>query len=259
MMPGEPGGRLPGAGTGIFVPQGAFDLRGNDGWGVQFASIELGPISLGGVGRSLVLDGSRESTFFVPIGSRPRGDTGYGYDLDGLVLAGTPPELAAAVPHEETLRFSVASTSGGLDVISVTRFGRERSLPLYAREIAPNSRGFLPDTQQSFFTVEPDNVALEVLKRPDFGNRDDVLVRVQEIAGRPVEQVTLKSVFTIKDAKITSLDERTEARPLVSRKPVQFPLKAGEFATVRLSLEPWTAKSAPEGDLTEEKIGPKAF
>jgi hypothetical protein len=259
LMPSAPGGRLPGAGTGIFVPQGTFDLRGDDGWGVHFASVECGPISLGGVGRSLVLDGSRESTFFVPIGRRPDGETGYGYDVDGLILAGTPPELGPALPHEQTLRFSISSNASRLDVTEATRFGRQLHLPLYGRDVAPNPRGFLPATSQAFFTVEPDNVALEVLKRPELGNRADVLVRVQEIAGRPAERVTLKSVFKIRDASLVQIDERPGEKKLQSRAPVQFSLKPGEFATVRLQLEPWTTKSAPEGELTVETVGPMAL
>jgi hypothetical protein len=132
--------------------------------------------------------------------------------------------------------------------------------PRYARDVAPNpQRGFLPPTGQAFFSVEPDNVAIEVLKRPDFGNRDDVLVRVQEIAGVPADRVTLRSAFRIREAALVQLDERAGGGKLESVPPVRFALKPGGFATVRLKLESWTTKSAPEGELTAETVGPKAL
>jgi len=72
------------------------------------------------------------------------------------------------------------------------------------------------------------------VKRADFGNRADYILRLQEIAGLPETRVTVHSAFPIKRAELDSLVEE-RVRDLLTG-PLIVPARAHETVTLRLGL-----------------------
>jgi alpha-mannosidase len=113
------------------------------------------------------------------------------------------------------------------------RFGWELNIPLLATSIEKQT-GPLAQPSESFFALDKPNVMLVDIKRADFGNPSDYILRLQEIAGLPETRVTVRSAFPIKRAELDSLvEERLRDLPT---SPLVVPVAGHETVTLRLGL-----------------------
>jgi alpha-mannosidase len=154
--------------------------------------------------------------------------------------AGTRDQGVVMLPEIEPgadryLRFEYSLTSGhrAFDPIATVHFGWGFNIPLLATFIEKQA-GPLAQPSKSFFALDKPNVMLVDVKRADFGNQSDYILRLQEIAGLPDSRVTVHSAFPIKRAELDSLiEERVRDLPI---SPLIVPAGGHETVTLRLGF-----------------------
>ena len=78
------------------------------------------------------------------------------------------------------------------------------------------------------------NVIVVDIKRADFGNHSDYILRLQEMAGLPETRVTVRSAFPIKRAELDNLvEERIHDLPTG---PLIVPVCGHATVTLRLGF-----------------------
>jgi hypothetical protein len=221
---------LPGASLGTFVSQhcvGLWDRR----LGVTVANREASIVQFGELGA-----GSKRS--FSP--SEPtlisqllmKQDQGKTRDL-GVV---TFPEVEPGAGPICRFEYAVTSGAGGaFDPVAATHFGWGFDVPLLAVEVRGRP-GRPKEPSQSFFHLDKPNVILLDVKRADFGDRSDYILRLREIAGKARTVVTVTSAFEVKSAELANLiEEKLGELPVT---PLRVPIGKNETLTLRLRLAP---------------------
>jgi alpha-mannosidase len=143
------------------------------------------------------------------------------------------PEIEPGADRYLRYEYSLTSGPSGFDPAASVRFGWELNIPLLATSIEKQT-GPLAQPSESFFALDKPNVMLVDIKRADFGNPSDYILRLQEIAGLPETRVTVRSAFPIKRAELDSLvEERLRDLPT---SPLVVPVAGHETVTLRLGL-----------------------
>ncbi len=161
-----------------------------------------------------------------------------------------PQEANPTVNHSiYTSRFSI--TSGPVRPASSTGdFGAGVMTPLETTIVPGGQSGPIAASSLNFFSVQAPNVEILTVKRPDFGDPADVIVRVRERDGLATASV-LRSAFTVISASEANLLEMpTTALPV----PVPVSLQPWQTKTFRLRLGAF----APEGSDTAGVYVPAA-
>jgi hypothetical protein len=156
---------------------------------------------------------------------------------DDLQIAhAPPPALPAWRTTESRIEIALTSASGGADPLATSRFGYEWTIPLRALPRPAGSQGPLAAPAMSFFHLDAPNVFLNALKLADFGDRSDLILRLQEVAGKETP-FRLLTVFPVARATRNNPVEEEVPGGELAINPVQLTLRPHEIATVRLRLQ----------------------
>jgi hypothetical protein len=240
---GDPATHLVGAHQRVLGSQHGFDFRSQEQWGILYVSRDVATqfFNNGSPVYSPDFDLDR-MTVLTPVGGIGRRDrlaTG-AFDFDKISV---PSELE--VPDDSwPLQFAIAGRRGPFDEVATMRFGWNVNFPPIARlvpAVRPNVMGqksppLLPESALSFFQVDPENVVVTVVKEPSFGDRrnGDLLVRLQEMAGRATPDVTLRTFFGYAGVELDTLAEKPSGKQPLSTSPLRLSMKPNETVTVRL-------------------------
>lgn len=135
------------------------------------------------------------------------------------------------------LDYAITSGSGEVDLGSVYRTGLDLNVPLIAEVMSPHSAPASPSG--SFISIDSPDVALLTFKPSADGDPTHYTVRLQEIAGRPVE-ANLTSILPWTKAEVTDMTERNVLNDLTL--PLRVSLLPNETKTIRLTI-PHSTKS----------------
>jgi hypothetical protein len=142
-----------------------------------------------------------------------------------------------------TSRFVVTSGAARADS-AMGAFGASVCAPMPTVVVPGGQSGTFDDAAFSFFSVGAPNVEVLAVKRPDFGDPSDTIVRVRERDGIATN-TTLQSAFAVLSASECTLLEQPTAT--LSTSPVPIALGPYQTKTLRLHLgslvaqEPTTA------------------
>lgn len=154
-------------------------------------------------------------------------DQGETQDLGMVNFATVEPGL----PSVSTYQFALSTTPGALNPVSAYREAAAFNLPLIAKEL---NGGEPAKPTESYFSLSADNVVVLAFKPSADGNPEHYTLRLQEIAGNPV-QVTITTPL-----KITAVDETslTEDRVLAStgESMLSHHIAPHETLTLRLTI-----------------------
>ncbi|MCL6430233.1 MAG: hypothetical protein K6V36_05150 [Anaerolineae bacterium] len=229
---------LPGANGRGFSVQRVAALEEQDGYTALLGSRESFLVFAGGVLRAGPYPALQSGTLFA--GAMGVAHEGQSKDKGVVPLqAGEP-----SAPNLHTFTYRLAAQAAGFDPAAAARFGWELHSPLLARYL-PGQRGSnaLPPAG-SFLTLDAPNVVVAELKRAAFGSREDLILRLQETAGKPT-RVAVRSAFPIHEAWVTSPTEepRDEIAP---EQPLLIDLAANAVITLRLRVDPASAPLAAQ-------------
>jgi hypothetical protein len=216
---------LPGVVIGPFCSQHGVDLHDKT-FGLVLANRQAATVDFGDLGGFRTRFAPSEPTLISRLLMKcNRADT---RDQGEVML----PEIEPGADRYLRYEYSLTSGHRGFDPIATARFGWQFNIPLLATFIEKQA-GPLAQPAESFFAVDKPNVLLVDVKRADFGNHSDYILRMQEIAGVPETRVTVHSAFPIKRAELDSLiEEKVHDLPIG---PLIVP--AGGHETVTLRLE----------------------
>jgi alpha-mannosidase len=93
--------------------------------------------------------------------------------------------------------------------------------------------GPLDAPASSFFALDQPNVVLQTIKRADFGDRADTILRVREIAGRETRAVRLLTPFGLRAARLATLAEAGLPEELPTN-PLTFAVRPWQMLTIRV-------------------------
>lgn len=155
-------------------------------------------------------------------------DQGDTRDLGMVDFATVEPGL----PAVSTYSFSLRANRGPLDAVASYRDGWEENAPLIVTQL-DNSMAPAADTD-SFFSISAENVALLAFKPSTDGNPEHYTLRVQEIAGKPVD-TKISTTLKVTAAAIVSMTEDEELAG-VNAPLLAVHLKPHETLTVRLTI-----------------------
>jgi len=217
---------LPGVVIGPFCSQHGVDLH-DQTFGVVLANRQAAAVDFGDMGGFKTHFAPSEPTLISRLlmkcnraGTRDQGEV-------------TLPEIEPGADRYLRYEYSLTSAPGGFDPIATARFGWAFNIPLLATLIEKQT-GPLAQPSESFFALDKPNMLLLDVKRADFGNRSDYILRLQEMAGLPETRVTVHSAFPIKRAELDSLiEERLRDLPT---DPLVVPTGGHETVTLRLGL-----------------------
>ena len=136
------------------------------------------------------------------------------------------------LPTVSTYSFSLRANRGPLDAVASYRDGWEENAPLIVTQL-DNSMAPAADTD-SFFSISAENVALLAFKPSTDGNPEHYTLRVQEIAGKPVD-TKISTTLKVTAAAIVSMTEDEELAG-VNAPLLAVHLKPHETLTVRLTI-----------------------
>ena len=133
----------------------------------------------------------------------------------------------------------IHTDSGGHDPVTAERFGREFAVPLRAMEIrlpfGPRRTGKFSEPVRSFVSVSPANVHLLTIKRAEYGDENEFVIRLREVAGKETT-ATIKLPVQIRDAQLCDILERpTVAKPL-QQSPLTVSLKPFDIVTIKVRI-----------------------
>lgn len=224
---------LPGANAANIISRAAIDLRSSQ-WGVTVAHREAFSFTVGGISHIGSTFLPLEATLFSHVVEKA--DEGRTKDV-GIASFDVEP----AAPDQ--LVFSYAFTSNGdqFDPISAYRFGLEWVTPVAAVLLSPTVSSSLPNTldiwpkagvPDSLVSVDKPNVVVSAFKQAEFGDRNDIILRLQEIAGEP-STVSVQTAIPITAAyRANAVESPTEELPSIH--PLQVSIKPYETITIRL-------------------------
>jgi hypothetical protein len=163
--------------------------------------------------------------------------TVFAYALNNYWFTNTP----AGQSGEFVFRYAL--TSGNrFDPQAVARFAREARTPIEVSHLRASDKSLehepvtdsLPPGGASLVEVAPDNVVVSALKGAEDG--DGIVLRVQEIAGRPADgRITLPSI-TISSAREASGVEVPGKNLEADAHSVRFSIKPHQVLTIRVKL-----------------------
>jgi hypothetical protein len=225
------------------LSQHVVDLREGDGFGVSIAQRHTfnngfqdekatpGKRSLGPTFTSLLLTGAN---FYFPERA-----------------ARAQPPLGESQLQETTgfiYEYSITTGPGPFEGAPVAQFGWAFDVPLltHATSSAPNpfAQPFArPEPLFRLFQVDQPNVLLTTIKRAEFGDRSDYILRFQEMSGKATE-FTLSSAFELERVRPNSIVEQDlgAAHPT---NPPRWSIGAWQTLTLRAKLG---ALKIPESD-----------
>jgi len=155
-------------------------------------------------------------------------DQGDTRDLGMVNFATVEPGLPAVSIYS----FSLRANRGPLDAVASYRDGSEENLPLITTQL-DNSMAPATNTG-SFFSISAENVALLAFKPSTDGNPEHYTLRLQEIAGNPVD-TKVSTTFKVTAAAIVSMTEDEELATATAQ-PLSVHLKSHETLTMRLTI-----------------------
>jgi len=137
-----------------------------------------------------------------------------------------------------TSRFAITTGPQRSDS-AMGAFGSSVCAPMPTAVIPGGQAGPLEGASASFFSVSAPNVEILAVKRPDFGDPADTIVRVRERDGLATS-ATLASAFGVTSAsECTLLEAPTASLPTA---PVPINLAPYQTKTIRLRLAPLAAQ-----------------
>ena len=217
---------LPGVVIGPFCSQHGVDLRDKT-FGLVLANRQAAVVDFGDLGGFKTRFAPSEPTLISRLLMKCNQA---GTSDQGVVML---PEVEPGADRYLRYEYSLTSAPSGFDPIAAVHFGWESNIPLLATFIEKQA-GPLARPSESFFALDKPNVMLVDVKRADFGNPSDYILRLQEIAGLPETRVTVHSAFPIKRAELDNLiEEWVRDLPTV---PLVVPAGAHETVTLRLGL-----------------------
>jgi len=229
---------LPGANGRGFSVQRVAALEEQDGYTALLGSRESFLVFAGSVLRAGPYPALQSGTLFA--GAMGVAHEGQSKDKGVVPLqAGEP-----SAPNLHTFTYRLAAQATGFDPAAAARFGWELHSPLLARYL-PGRRGSnaLPPAG-SFLTLDAPNVVVAELKRAAFGSQDDLILRLQETAGKPT-RVAVRSAFPIREAWVASPTEEPQDE-IAAEQPLVIDLAANAVITLRLRVDPASAASAAQ-------------
>jgi alpha-mannosidase len=150
-------------------------------------------------------------------------------DVGVVPLRGGEP----SAPPEHRFTYRLATQAAGFDPVQAAHLGWEAHVPLLARYVADRP-GEYPATG-SFLTVDQPNVAMVELKGASFGESKEVIVRLQELQGKP-STLTVHSALPIQRAWLAGATE-AKLQELTPVDPLQVQLEGHAILTLRLQLD----------------------
>jgi hypothetical protein len=220
---------IPGTRHNSRTPRHATDIRASDGFGVIVANRESYLARFGSFpfwNNSAPAAPVLYNTLFARTDEAETSDQGW------IPFESWEP----GAPRIYTFNFALMSTAAGFDPVSATRFGAAHSTPLLLAGIARNTAGPLPAPTGSLISTSHAHVEVHTLKRADFENPDgtDLILRLQEIAGRPASSVTITLPFQLEWAEINGMGEQRAGATQLTTAPLQVDLAPFQTLTVRL-------------------------
>jgi hypothetical protein len=231
---------LPGANGRGFSVQHAAALEDEDGFTVVLGSEQSFLV---------FLENARRAGPYVPpksalLLSGAMGVAHYGRSKDQGVVplrAGEP-----SAPPEHLFTYRLATQAAGFDPVQAARLGWEGNVPLLAFYATGGPTDRAPTG--SFWSVDRANVSIVELKGASFGERKEIVLRLQELAGTPTT-VTLHTAFPISRAWLASATE-AKLQEQIPASPLQLSLAGHAIQTVRLQI------AAPDSSLTGREETP---
>ncbi len=219
---------IPGTRHGARVSRTATDVRGSDGFGVTVANRETYLSAFGGLGFWNEADPAAPILFPVPVAKTDEVLT----TDHGWVRF---PSLEPGLPTVYTSRLSFSSSEGGFDPVAAGRVGAGFASDLLSAVVAPNPDGPLPGPSGTLLAFDQPNVVLTTMKGAEDGS-GDVVLRVQEVAGRAASGVRLATSVAFSAAEVDGLGEQREGAVPLPVDPVTFDI--GPFQTLTIRLTP---------------------
>jgi hypothetical protein len=227
---------LPGANGRGFSVQRVAALEEEGGYAALLASRESFLLFAGSVLRAGPYQPPQSGTLLA--GAMGVAHEGQSRDKGIVPLqAGEP-----SAPNLHTFTYRLGAQATGFDRAAAPRFGWALHSPLLARYQAGRPGDAALPPAGSFLTVDAPNVVVAELKRAAFGPQEDLILRLQETAGKPT-RVAVRSAFPIREARMASPTEepRDEIAP---EQPLAIDLAANAVVTLRLRIDPASAPLA---------------
>jgi alpha-mannosidase len=136
------------------------------------------------------------------------------------------------LPTVSNYSFSLRANHGPVEAVASYRDGLEENVPLITTQL-DNSMAPATDTG-SFFSISAENVALLAFKPSTDGNPDHYILRLQEIAGKPVD-TKITTTLKVTSTEIVSMTEDEELGG-INAPPSTVHLKPHETLTVRVTI-----------------------
>jgi hypothetical protein len=136
------------------------------------------------------------------------------------------------LPVISTYSFSLSANRGPLNPVVSYRAGWEENVPLVTTQL-DNSMAPASKTG-SFISIGADNVAQLAFKPSADGNPEHYTLRLQEIAGKPID-AKIATTLKVAAAAIVSMTEDEEIAPATVQ-PITVHLEPHETLSVRLTI-----------------------
>ena len=137
-------------------------------------------------------------------------------------------------PSEHSFTYRLATQPQGFDPVQAARLGWESHLALSAQYVAGREDTRHMPAAGSFLTVDQPNVMIAELKGATFGEKEEVIIRLQELGGRPTS-VSVHSAFPVQKAWLASVTE-AKLREVEQCSPLQVQLEGNAVVTLRLQV-----------------------
>lgn len=146
--------------------------------------------------------------------------------------------MRSPYPMPDKFVFEFAfTTSSTYDPVLNERFASCFCLPpLFNFRPLPGYPAYKAELAESFIEVKPDNVRLLTVKRAEFGEDNEFVIRLVEKAGKPTI-ATLKLPGKIMDAQLCDLLEREKSEKALSLEPLKISIEPYGIVTVKVRVQ----------------------
>ncbi len=156
------------------------------------------------------------------------------------------PTVEPGLSTEYEFDYALGSETAPFDPISAMRFGAELNSPLEARYVP-----FAHAASRSYFSVDRANVRIGDVKQAASGQSEAItptslsdvkstrqlVIRLQEIAGRDTPHAFLALPRQALKAEIVDLTETHVIAPLTVQSPLDVPMAPYQTVTVRVEMK----------------------
>ncbi|MBC7326901.1 hypothetical protein H5T87_02130 [bacterium] len=148
-----------------------------------------------------------------------------------------PSFMRSPYPMPDRFQFEYAiTTNDSFDPVGQEKFASEFCLPsLYNTRPLPGYQALRAEAEESFISVEPENVRLLTIKRAEYGEENEFVIRLLEKAGKQTI-ATIGIPAKVKEAALCDLLEREKGDKPLSLEPLRVRIEPYGVVTLKIKI-----------------------